>query len=121
MPVYCFKTQRGKIVERVFPMGKCPDTITLPRGRSAGRDIAAEWRGSRATPSNWPMESSAVGVNPEEVGAAHQESVNLGVPTEFNPATGDAILRDAHHRKRYCEALGFYDRNGGYGDPRKNK
>ena len=46
---------------------------------------------------------------------AHAESI--GVPTEFDKESGDAIFRSRGHRKRYCRACGFHDKDGGYGDP----
>jgi hypothetical protein len=65
------------------------------------------------------MKSDALGVHPDQVEEAYAESVQAGAPTEFDPKTGQAIIRDRHHRKRYAEAMGMYDIDGGYGDPQR--
>lgn len=69
-------------------------------------------------PANWPMTSVAMGVSPRQIAKARAAAAQAGVPTDFN-ADGDAIFTSAAHRKQYCEAMGFYDRNGGYGDPQR--
>lgn len=65
----------------------------------------------------WPQHSDAMGVNPEQVKEAMEAAAAMGVPTEFDPRSGCAIFTDRNHRKRYCEAMGVRDRNGGYSDP----
>ena len=65
------------------------------------------------------MESDAAGVGVNQVERAQEHSVEIGVPTEFNPRTGAAIFRSRGHRKAYCEKVGLFDRDGGYGDPQK--
>jgi hypothetical protein len=68
--------------------------------------------------SLWPMRSDAFGVHPSQAAEAYRESVAAGVPTEFDPRTGQAVFRDRHHRKRAVEALSpMYDLDGGYSDP----
>jgi hypothetical protein len=68
--------------------------------------------------SLWPMHSDAFGVHPSQAAEAYRESVAAGVPTEFDPRTGQAVFRDRYHRKRAVEALSpMYDLDGGYSDP----
>jgi hypothetical protein len=68
--------------------------------------------------SLWPMRSDAFGVHPSQAAEAYRESVAAGVPTEFDPQTGQAVFRDRYHRKRAVEALSpMYDLDGGYSDP----
>jgi hypothetical protein len=68
--------------------------------------------------SLWPMRSDAFGVHPSQAAEAYRESVAAGVPTEFDPQTGQAVFRDRHHRRRAVEALSpMYDLDGGYSDP----
>jgi len=43
-----------------------------------------------------------------------------GVPTDYT-RDGCPIFTSRAHRKRYCEAHGYFDRNGGYGDPQKRR
>lgn len=69
--------------------------------------------------AQWPMKSDAFGVHPDQVREAYAESVKAGVPTEFDPQTGQAIFRDRYHRKRAVEAMGMYDLDGGYSDPQQ--
>ena len=66
-------------------------------------------------PACWPMASDAAGVNPDQIKEAMEGARKAGVPTEFN-RDGQAIFTSREHRKRYCKALGFYDRSGTYGD-----
>jgi hypothetical protein len=69
--------------------------------------------------TSWPMYSDALGVNPDQIDEARAESVRMGVPTDFNK-DGQAILESRGHRKKYAEANGMYDRDGGYGDAQPN-
>lgn len=71
--------------------------------------------------SAWPMKSDALGVLPEQIPEAMEEARRHGVPTEFDPHTGEAILTSPGHRKRYAEMYGIYDRNGGWSDPQQHK
>ena len=66
------------------------------------------------------MESDAAGVQPNQVEQAQKRVAELGVPTEYNPQTGNPIFTSRKHRKEFCEAVGLFDRNGGYGDPQRN-
>lgn len=118
MPTYCFTTKEGETVERWFPMGKAPEYVRLEDGRRARRDILAEHGEFRPTCGNWPILSDALGVHPSQVAEATAQAHSVGVPTEFRP-DGRAVLRSPEHRKRFAEALGFYDLNGGYGDPQR--
>jgi hypothetical protein len=118
MPIYCYTTKDGQTVERFFPMGQAPEKIRVGR-RVARRDFAAEGKGG-FLPANWPMCSDAAGINPDQAVEAHAHSVKIGIPTEFN-SEGQAVFTSPHHRKRYCEAIGLYDRNGGYNDPQRQK
>ena len=70
-------------------------------------------------PSTWPMASDSLGVNPDQAKEAYEESVRQGCPTQFD-SEGRAILTSPGHRKRYAEANGIYDLNGGYSDPQRN-
>jgi len=72
---------------------------------------------SRVHRAKWPIYSDRAGVNPHQIPEAEATMKNLGVETKFDERTGCAIFRDAKHRKAHCEAIGIYDRNGGYSDP----
>ncbi len=119
MPWYCYRRDdNDQVIEFHFPVGKAPDVIIMNDGVKANRSMPNEWLGRKATPGNWPMTSDALGVAHNQVGQATKEATRLGVPTEFTK-DGRAILRNPEHRKRLAEALGMYDRNGGYSDPQR--
>ncbi len=124
MPIYSYRDADGRIHERVYPLGKAPRRIGLKGGGFAKRDIPADFRLRPPQASTgdqaWPIHSDAVGVLPSQREEAIAEAARVGVPTDFDHQ-GRAILRSREHRKRYCEALGFYDRNGGYGDPQRGE
>jgi hypothetical protein len=92
------------------------DGSILHEGRILHRSIAAEHGGVSSNPGNWPMRSDAAGVHPSQTGAAYEESVKLGVPTRFDPQTGQAIFESRSHRRDFLKAKGMFDRSGGYGD-----
>lgn len=85
-------------------------------GRTLHRDLTSEHRGMTSNPGNWPMKSDAAGVHPSQAGAAYSESVKMGVPTQFDPRTGQAIFESRSHRRDFLKAKGMFDRSGGYGD-----
>lgn len=100
--------RRGKRARRFFVVrqGK---TEELGRRLEKPRGVA-----------QWPMRSFAFGVHPSQAAAEEKRMAALGVPTEFDRETGDAIFRSRGHRKR-AVAVGSYgtmgDLDAGYGDP----
>ena len=123
MPVYCYRDRRGKLYE--IPMSvkemlrkQRKDGTIRWKGKVLKRDMVAEMKGFKNSPGAWPLYSDAAGVAPDQVKEAYEHSVRIGIPTEFTP-DGRAIFRSRRHRKEYCEAIGLYDRNGGYGDPQR--
>jgi len=81
------------------------------------RDIVAEHtRQTKAGGSAWPIKSDAAGVHPAQVDSFQEQSAKMGVPTEFDKSTGQAIFRSRGHRAKYLKTMGIHDRNGGYGD-----
>ncbi len=64
----------------------------------------------------WPMKSDAAGVHPDQVGEYRKDSMRKGVPTDFDPKTGQAIFKSRSHRAQYLKSYGMHDRNGGYSD-----
>jgi len=71
---------------------------------------------SGRTSIGWPLHSDAMGVHPSQAKQAYEESVKIGVPTSFDKL-GRAIFESRSHRKKYCERMGYYDKNAGYSDP----
>jgi len=73
--------------------------------------------GSRTTPAGtWPLHSDAFGCHPKQIPELRNWTKEQGCPTEYTP-DGRAILRDRAHRKALGRAMGYYDKQGGYGDP----
>ena len=121
MPIYCYTEADGRMHERHYPMGKAPQRIGVGRGRFARRDIAAEQRGGAHVFGDlWPLHSDALGVAPSQRDDAIAEAARVGVPTDYDHE-GRAVLRSPKHRKELAEALGYFDRNGGYGDPQRGE
>ena len=122
MAAFCYKLPNGNIIERHFPCGSAPKSV-LVDGVRARRDIVAEHGSFKHQADLWRkgLWSAAVGVNPEDAAKAEAYAKKIGVPTQFDGKTGDAVFRDKKHRKQYCERIGFVDRDGGYGDPTQNR
>jgi len=125
MPTYCFtRVDNRQTVEIQMTAAELEKRqskegwLKLDDGTLAFRNLRAEHAGIRHPPGNWPMKSDAAGVAASQVKEAIEHSKTIGIPTDFTP-DGRAIFTSAKHRKRYCEAVGLYDRNGGYSDPQR--
>jgi hypothetical protein len=81
-------------------------------------EIKMPTRASRRKGAGWPMRSEALGVMPGQQAAAIHESRLAGCPTHFD-SDGRAVFEDRNHRKKYCEAFGYFDKDAGYGDPQR--
>lgn len=115
--IYCYQAEDGEVVDRQFPMGEQPKTVRLRDGRVAVRSFQAEGRSISTNPGNYPYESDSLGVHPSQVKEAYAASLKAGVKTEYNPRTGNPILRDKHHRRALALSLDMGDRNAGWSDP----
>ena len=125
MPTYCFtradNRQTVEIQMTAAELAKRQSKegwIKLEDGTLAFRNLRAEHVNTSHAAGNWPMKSDAAGVAASQVKDAIEHSKKIGIPTDFTP-DGRAIFTSAKHRKRYCEAVGLYDRNGGYSDPQR--
>lgn len=65
-----------------------------------------------------PIHSDALGVHPKQIQKARESAIAKGVPTDFDDK-GRPIFTSRLHRKQYCQAYGFFDRDGGYGDAQR--
>ena len=120
MPIYCYKTEDGEVVERVFAMKDVEETIVLEDGRTATRDFKAEHNyGGVGTGGNYPRNSSALGVHPRQVKDFEKHSREYGVPTHFTKG-GEAILTDKAHERKYSRLRRCYQNNAGHGDATPN-
>ena len=68
--------------------------------------------------AGWPIVSDAMGVLPMQIAEAKKLDTKLGVSADYTKE-GQPIFRSQGHRKKFCEAHGVYDLNGGYGDPQR--
>ncbi len=122
MPIYEFKTEDGEVVELVMPFAEYDrrvkdGEIKLDDGRKANSYFNSR-AGISTVPANYPMTSSAAGVHPGQVKEHMDHLRKMGCGQVDHTKDGDVIFRDKAQRKKVCEALGLYDRNGGYSDPR---
>lgn len=120
MPTYVYRDSDGNAVEVVMSIAEMErtehDGAIVLDGKILTRDLEAEHGPARGGCGTWPLRSDAAGVHPDQAKDAYEHSVSVGVPTQFDPRTGQAIFTDRSHRKRYLAARGFIDRNAGYGD-----
>jgi hypothetical protein len=107
MPIYCFETKSGKVVERFFPIGGAPRTIQV--GRHVARRSFRSERKSIPAAAGWPFECLASGVNANQAGELRDLLCKKGVPTEVT-ADGNPVYRDAAHRRKALKARGMFDR-----------
>jgi len=121
MPTYEFKTDDGEIVELFMPFAEHDrrvkdGVIKLDDGRKAVSYFNPR-AGISTVPANYPMTSSAAGVHPGQIKEHMDHLRMMGCGQVDHTKDGDVIFKDKHQRKRVCEALGLFDRSGGYSDP----
>lgn len=124
MPQYCYRMPDNSIrilmmsVEEKATRERSDKSMVFENGLVGQRDYKAEHGNFQHCPGNWPMYSDAAGVGEDQVEEATKHSREIGIPTDFTP-DGRAIFTSPGHRKKYCEAIGMFDRNGGYSDPQR--
>lgn len=59
--------------------------------------------------AGWPIESDQAGVHPSQRKEAYEESVRLGVPTQFD-SKGCAIFTDRQHQKQWLKAMKWHNK-----------
>ncbi len=67
------------------------------------------------TSNAWPMRSNSLGVHPKQCKEAEAFAAKLGVPTEFDKKTGEAIFRNNAHKRDFAKAHHYPNRDGGFG------
>jgi hypothetical protein len=99
--------------------------ITLKDGTEARRDIAGEKEREGATKAprrigtspGWPRTSLAAGCLPKQAKEFTEQARKEGrTGIRFCPKTGDCKYSDKTEFKKYLEARGFFDNDGGYRD-----
>lgn len=126
MPTYEFKTEDGQIVELFMPFAEHDrrvkdGVIKLDDGRTA-KTYFNPRAGISTVPANYPMVSYAAGVHPGQV-KEHMEFLReAGCGQVNHTKNGDVIFESKGQRRKVCETLGLFDRNGGHSDPQpKNR
>jgi hypothetical protein len=111
MPIYCYETEDGQVVEELFPVGKAPKTVVLDDGSVAKRNLACELKPCRShTGAGWPFECIASGVHPSQAQQLRDYFRKAGVPTDVSPG-GNPVYTSAAHRKRALKCRGFFDKS----------
>lgn len=121
MPYYIYTCKAGHESEyfssmdkyKKFRPCKCPGCK-----KRAEHSIAATTKNFKHSAGTWPMHSEAMAVHPSQIRDQQKVLAKSGVKCDFD-REGRPILTSQHHRKQVAEAMGLYDRNGGYGDPRR--
>jgi hypothetical protein len=108
MPVYCYSNKAGKVIEKVFPVGKAPEML---KG-GFERDFGAEGASVPST-AGWPMECLGSGVNAEQGRELGEFLSKAGVPTDISK-DGNPIYRSASHRREALKARNFVDKGSYY-------
>jgi hypothetical protein len=121
MPYYIYTCKAGHESEyfssldryKRFRKCKCPEC-----GKRAEHTIAATTKNFKHSAGTWPMHSEAMAVLPSQVREQQAVLARSGIQCDFD-GEGRPILTSRQHRKQVAEAMGLYDRNGGYGDPQR--
>ena len=110
MPIFCYRTPGGEVVEELFRIGEAPDEILIGDGQTAKRCFQSEHSPRNAGYSGWPLVCFASGVHPNQAGELRKYLADRGCPTEVN-RDGDPVYRDAAHRRQALRLRGMHDNN----------
>ena len=120
MAAYEFKTDDGHIVEVFMSFSEHERRVKDSKIKLDDGRIATTYFGGsciKTYSGNYPQVSSAAGVHPADI-KAHMDHLRAGGLGQVNHTKdGDIIFESAGQRKRVCEFLGLYDRNGSFSDP----
>ncbi len=126
MPMYEFKRPSGEVVSLMLSFAEFDrrvkdGKIVLDDGETATYDWDQHSFIS-TVPANYPMVCTAAGVHPADIKAHMEHLRQMGCGQVNHTSDGDLIFESKGQRKKVCEALGLFDRNGSYGDPQpKNR
>lgn len=121
MPTYEFVKPDGEVVEVFMSFAEHDrrvknDVIKLDDGTKARK----VWAGKTAistVPSNYPMVCTSAGVHPGQVKEHMEHLRKMGCGQVNHTKDGDIVFESKGQRKKVLEALGMFDRNGGFSDP----
>ena len=118
MPTYVFKDENG-VHEEIFmsseELGRRQFSVEDAPGQYLVHDRRILQRvyvpvGGQL-PSCWPLKSKAAGVAVSQIKEQTEYDRSVGVPTEYCPRSGDAIYRDATHRRKHLKHHGLIDKS----------
>lgn len=121
MPMYEFRTDDDEVVEVFMSFAEHDrrvkdGVIKLDDGRKA----TTFWNSKSlisTVPGNYPMVSANAGVHPGQIKEHMEHLREMGCGQVNHTKDGDVIFESRSQRKKVCEALGLFDRSGGYSDP----
>lgn len=121
MPIYEFYKESGEVVELFLSFAEFERRVKNGKIKLDGGEVASySWDQHKLTstvPANYPMVCTAAGVHPAQIKDQVDHLQKMGCGFVEHTSDGDPIFHDRKQRKRVCEALGLYDRSGGFGDP----
>jgi len=109
MITYCYTTEDGRTEDRLFPMGKAPESVSFKDGSIAKRDYAAEHRSRRAG-GGWPMTCYASGVNPNQAQELRDFYKKRGFRCDVKNS-GDPVYESSSHRKAALKLRNLHDKS----------
>lgn len=96
------------------------EATTNPFKRELFSEDSLPGKRTRRAIAKWPLTSLSAAINAEDVGEQRKFLRERGVDMDYEITpecdTAMPIFRDRAHRRKFCEATGFIDRDGGYGD-----
>ncbi len=121
MPMYEFTKESGEVVALSLSFAEFDKRVKDGKIKlDDGETASYSWDQHKLTstvPSTYPMVCTAAGVHPAQIKDQVEHLKKMGLGFIEHTSDGDPIFQDRNQRKRVCEALGLYDRSGGYGDP----
>jgi len=127
MPLYCYydpdTDERFELfmsIEEMLERGD-DDAAIEHEGRYLRRDFVRETGGVINTAWSTPLESTAMGVHPDQVDDAIKDLKEKGIRGVEFTKDGNVKFASRGARRRYCESLGYVDRDAGYSDPQQDR
>lgn len=113
MPMYCFTSDDGTFVHKVFSIAGRPKTVT-EGGKLFIRNVICE-HSKMSSVNPWPQFSCALGVGVDQIDSAERAAHDAGVALTYDRKTGDAKIESNQHRNTVLEMLELHDRDACYG------
>ena len=115
MPIYCFKTDDGRAIEKFFRMADVPASVIHSNGSRAWRDFQSERvsgtvAAASERPRGWPMKPCVgSGVHSDQAPELREHFKKHNVDCEVT-TNGDPIYTSASQRKKALRCRGIHDK-----------